>query len=66
MKIVKGVYNMKVIKVQGKQTYKNKQGVEKHYYNYYLVCDNGKSIQIKCQFDTDYARLDMVAEYVSK
>ena len=54
---------MKIIKKQSKQVYKNSKGQEKHYYNYFLECENGKRIQIKCCFTNDLARLDMVAEY---
>ena len=54
---------MKVIKKQSKETYKNKENKVCHYYNYYLVADNGASIQIKCAFKEDIKRLDMVAIY---
>lgn len=56
---------MKVIKKQSKNTYKNKEGKEVHYYNYYLITDNGKEIAIKCTYSEDYKRLDMVAVYVN-
>ena len=55
---------MNVIKKQSKNTYKDKNGKERHYYNYYLVCENGKSIQIRCAYVEDYARLDMLVDYV--
>ena len=56
---------MEVHKYQSKKTYKNKEGVEKHYYGYSLICDNGQHITIKCLSAKDYARLDMVAKYVN-
>jgi len=55
---------MKIVKKQSKNTYKNKAGKEVHYYNYFIVSDNGTSIQIKCAFPLkDNVRLDMVAVY---
>lgn len=55
---------MKVIKKQSKTTYETKEGKENHYYNYFLVLDNGKSIAIRPSFSKDYARLDTISEYV--
>lgn len=55
---------MKLLKKKSKQTFKNKNGVEKHYYNYVLQLDNGKQIQVRPSFDGDYKTLDAVAEYV--
>lgn len=55
---------MKIIKKQSKEMYKNKNGKEVHYYNYYVQLENGKRIQIKCAFQDDYRALDCVAEYV--
>lgn len=57
---------MEVIKVQSSKTYKNKEGKELHYYNFYLQFDNGKRIAIRCVNVDDIKRLDMVAEYVHK
>lgn len=54
---------MKLIKKQSKQTYTDKKGKERHYYNYYLVTDNNKSIQIKPAFAGDLFKLDMIANY---
>ena len=54
---------MKVIKKQGK-VYKNKEGKESHYYNYFLLLENGKTIAIRPSFSKDYARLDTISEYV--
>lgn len=54
---------MKLIKKQSKQTYKDKNGKERHYYNYYLVTDNNKSIQVKCAFAKDIYKLDMISNY---
>lgn len=48
---------MKLIEKQSKQTFKDKKGVEKNYVNFYLVADNGKSVQIKCAFNEGYAVL---------
>lgn len=55
---------MKLIKVQAKKTYVGKDGKEHHYYNYFVEMANGKRIQIKCAYAEDYAKLDLVAEYV--
>lgn len=55
---------LKVIKVQSKKTYKDKKGVEHHYYNFYLESANGKRIAIRCVNNADFARLDMIAIYV--
>lgn len=55
---------MQVIKVQSKKTYKTKDGKELHYYNFYLECDNGKRIAIRCVNADDVKRLDMVSTYV--
>lgn len=54
---------MKLIKRQSKQTYTDKNGKERHYYNYYLVTDNDKSIQIKPSFHKDIYKLDMISSY---
>lgn len=55
---------MKVIKKQSKETYKNKNDKECHYYHYYLELENGKRIQIKPAFKEDYKSLDLVSNYV--
>lgn len=55
---------MRVVKRQSTKTYKdNKSQKERHYYNYYLECDNGKRVLIRPVNTDDYSRLDMVAEY---
>ena len=54
----------KLLKVRSKQTYKGKDGKERHYYNYFLELDNGKRYQIKPSFEKDLAVLDALAEYV--
>lgn len=54
---------MRLIKRQSNQKYKNKNGEEKHYYNYFLELDNGKRIQVKPSFVDDKRTLDAVAEY---
>lgn len=57
---------MKLLKKQSKQTYKNDKGKECHYYNYFLVLENGKRIQVKPAFKQDTRALDCVAEYEGK
>lgn len=54
---------VQLIKKQSKETYKDKNGNEKHYYNFFVQSENGKRIQIKCCFKEDIARLDMLATY---
>lgn len=56
---------MKLIKKQNKDTYKKKDGTECHYYNYYLIDDNGHSVQIKPAFSKrdDFIRLDCMSIY---
>lgn len=56
---------LKLIKKQSKQTYVNKDKEEKHYYNYFLVAENGKRIQVKPAFKDDNKALDVLAEYES-
>lgn len=56
---------MKLVKKQSKATYKNKEGKEAHYYNYFIVADNGKRIQVKPAFKDDSKALDVLAEYES-
>ena len=55
---------LKIIKTKSKQTFKNKEGKEKHYYNYWLELPNGCRIQIKTAFKNDTSKLDLLAEYV--
>lgn len=57
---------MEVIKVVSKKTYVGNDGKEHHYVNFYLQCNNGKRIAIKCVNKEDYSRLDMVATYVKQ
>lgn len=54
---------IKIIKKQSKQTYKNKEGKEVHYYNYFIQCENGKRIQVKPAFKDDSKAIDVIAEY---
>lgn len=55
---------MKVIKKQSDKKYVNKETKKEHYYyNYYLVLDNGKRVQIKCSFPKDNALLEAVCIY---
>ena len=56
---------MKLIKIQSDKTYTNKSKKVCHYYNYYLVLDNNKRVQIKASFPLrDNVVLDAVSEYV--
>lgn len=55
---------MKLIKTKSKQTYKNKDGKDCHYYNFALQLDNGKRIAIKPSFSRDYVVLNAVCELV--
>lgn len=52
---------MKVIKKLG-NAYNDKNGVERHYDNYYLVLDNGEYVAIRCSFKNDYQKLQAIAE----
>ena len=54
---------MKVVKVQSKKTYTNKDGKEKHYYNYYLVLDNGCSVPFRTVNLSDRKVIDAISEY---
>lgn len=56
---------IKLLKKQSKQKYKNKEGKEVHYYNYFIVAENGKRIQVKPAFRDDQKALDVLAEYES-
>lgn len=55
---------MKLIKKVAKETKTNKAGKEFKPKHYFIVTDNGKYILVKPVFKEDYAKLDMVAEYV--
>ena len=55
--------NFRLVKKQSKKTYIGKDKKERHYYNYYLVVDNGVSICIRPSFSKDNVKLDMVATY---
>lgn len=54
---------MRIVKRKSKNVYTNSNGAERHYYNYYIECDNGKRILFKPVKKDDYAKLDMVCEY---
>ena len=54
---------MKIVKKKANSTYKGKDGKERHYINYYVVDDNGHSIQVKPAFTKDIVRLDMISVY---
>lgn len=53
----------RILKKQSKQTYKGKDGKDKHFYNYYLELNSGKRIQIRTAFDSDRVVLDSIADY---
>lgn len=55
---------MRVIKVVSKKTYKNKDGKERHYVNFYVECDNGTRISIipNPHIEISYTQLNAVAE----
>lgn len=55
---------MKIIKIKSKNTYKNKEGKECHYYNFAVVLENGKRVPIKPCFERDYYTLNAVCEVV--
>lgn len=54
--------NLKLISHQSKNTFENKEGNKIAYTNYFIVCDNGKAIQIKCAFKDDYKLLSLMAD----
>lgn len=54
---------IRLVKKQSKQTYKDKEGNEKHYYNFFVESENGKRVQVKPAFKQDTGKLDMIAEY---
>lgn len=52
---------MKIISKISKNTYTSTKTKEvKNYINYFLIADNGKSIQIRCAFADDYDKLAMI------
>lgn len=53
---------MKLISKVSKNSFTTKKGVETNYVNYYLVCDNGKSIQIRCAFKEGYNSLPFLCD----
>lgn len=57
---------MKVIKVKSNKTYKDKNGIERNYSNYYIEFDNGYKLAFKPCFKQDYKILDGVAYEYSK
>ena len=60
-----GVEVFQIIKRQSKQTFKSKKdNKEKHYYNFYLITSNKKSIQIKVFNQDDIRVLDALSDYV--
>ena len=52
---------MKVIKVKSNKTYKDKDGIERNYINYYLEFENGYKMAFKPCFTKDYTILNGVA-----
>lgn len=60
-----GVDVNQIIKRQSKSTFKSKKdNKEKHYYNFYLITSNKKSIQIKAFNQDDIRVLDALSDYV--
>lgn len=60
-----GVEITQVIKRQSKQTFKsNKDGKDKHYYNFYIITSSKKSIQIKVANTDDIRVLDAISDYI--
>lgn len=57
---------VKVIKKVSDKTYKNKEGKERHYTNFYLVMDNGKLIPINPVYNikSSYDNLNLIADLV--
>lgn len=65
LQFLDGVNIKKIIKRQSKQTYKSKKdNKERHFYNFYLITENNKSIQIKVPNEEDLRVLDCISEYV--
>lgn len=54
---------MRIIKKQGKKTYKGKDGQEHKYMNYYVELDNGKRIAVRTVNASDLKVLEGVAVY---
>ena len=54
---------MRLIRKKSKQTYVNKKGEVKNYYNYYIY-DNNIVVQIKASFKDDNKLLFALAQYV--
>lgn len=54
---------MRVIKKKAKATYKNKDGKERHYYNYYLEFDNGCRVAIRTFDVADLKKLDAICVF---
>ena len=65
LKFLDGVNVLRIIKKQSKAEFKSKKDNKtKHYYNFYLVTESNKSIQIKCLNNEDIRILDCISEYV--
>lgn len=57
---------MKIIKVVSSKTYKDKNGVERNYINYYIEFENGYKMAFKPCFIKDYQILNGVAYVENK
>ena len=55
--------SIKLVKKQAKKVYKGKDGKERHYWNYYLVAENGKRLAIRTFKPEDMVILDCWCEY---
>lgn len=54
---------MRLIKKKSKKTYKNKDGEERYYVNYFVELDNGRRVCVKPLDEKDYRMFDAVAVY---
>lgn len=54
---------MEIIKKQSNKTWKDKEGKEHKYINYYVQLDNGKRIAIRTVNASDLKVLEGVAKY---
>ena len=57
---------MKIIKVKSNKTYKDKDGQERYYINYYIEFENGYKMAFKPCFTKDYTILNGVAYEYTK
>ena len=57
---------MKIIKIKSSKTYKDKEGIEHNYINYYIEFENGYKMAFKPCFTKDYTILNGVAYEYTK